>query len=238
MNVLITGDSHTAALKNGQNLLISHGEWPQHIDLTVKPLGSAEFFPTPFFVDKGDYAEINNVEFCKRFKQFPPADHKNSSIIYGFSGLFHTAGIRRHPAWTKFAPAHLIRDESPVSNTLLRRTIQDRTQYLLKFVDIILRTTDRLFVIEAPKPFRHAKALQTIRPEVISYIDGYYRELVKLELKARNIPIIALGSECYDEAGFMHEQYRHANNKDQHHGNAEYGRIMMKKILDFIINQY
>ena len=235
MKVLITGDSHTAALKGGQNLLISKGMWPQQVDLTIRPLGNGKFFTTPFFTDKGDYAEICNPEYRKQFIRFPPAEMESSDVIYGLSGLFHTGGLRRHQTWTEFSPFHIANQEYPVSNALLRQVIRDKTQYLLKFVDIILQNQKKLFVIEAPKPFRHTKSVNPIRTEVISYVDHYYRDFVKQELRLRNVPIITVSPECHDEAGFMLERYRSPKENDMHHGNAEFGQLMMKKILKFLI---
>lgn len=173
MKVLITSDSHTGALKHGQNLLTSRGRWPQQVDLTIQSFGNGKFLSTPFFIDKGDYAEICNPEYQQRFERFPPIDLENSDVIYGLSVLFHTAGLRRHNAWAEFAPSLLAFNTSPISNTLLRQAIKDRTQYFLKFIGIILHSEKKFFVIVAPKPFRHATALKLIKPEVLSYIDGY-----------------------------------------------------------------
>lgn len=235
MKVLITGDSHTGALKSGQNILINKGDWPKQIDLTIQPFGNGKFFSTLFFFDKGDYAKICNPEYQKRFERFPPIDLENSDVIYGLSGPLHTLRVLRHRAWSEFVPAPFTTNESPVSNALLNQIIQDDCQYLLKFIDIILRTQKKLFVIEAPRPFKHNNSLKVIRPEVFSYVDSYYRDFIRRELKLRNIPIISVNPDCYDESGFMLECYRSPKEDDMHHGNAEFGELMMKKILDFLI---
>lgn len=235
MKVLITGDSHTGALKSGQNLLVSKGEWPEEIDLTISFFGNAKFFPTPFFVDKGDYAEICNVEYRKQYARFPPPKWGECDVVYGFSGPLHTLRVSRSQAWSKFVPASLVVNEAPISNALLHRAILDDCRYLLGFIDIILRTSKKLFVIEPPRPFKHHRTLKLIRPDVFSYVDRYYRDFIKQELSARNVPIIEVSPECYDEEGFMLDCYRHLNEKDMHHGNAEFGELMMKKVLDFLL---
>lgn len=235
MKVLITGDSHTGPLKSGQNLLISKGEWPQRIDLTIRPLGNAKFFPTPFFVDKGDYAEIRNLTYRKQLERLPLLEIANSDTIYGLSGPLHTSRVLRNSAWSNFVPSQFALNEAPVSNALLHQTILDDCQYLLKLIDIIVRARKKLFVIEPPRPFKHNKSLKVIRPEVFSYVDGYYRDFIKQELKLRNIPIISVSPDCYDESGFMLECYRSPKEHDMHHGNAQFGELMMKKILDFLI---
>lgn len=234
MKVLITGDSHTGALHLAQKDMISKDEWPDQIDLTIKPLGGGHIFPTPFFIDRGDYAEISNLKYRKQFNRFPPLKEKNSDVIYGLSAPLHTARIRRRRAWSEFVPSQFAAQEVPLSNQLLRRVILDDCHYLLKFIDIILRTQNKVFVIEAPRPFKHDNSLTIIRPEVFIYVDAYYRDIIKQELKHRNVPIIEVTPECYDDAGFMLERYRNPNEDDMHHGNVEFGELMMKKVLKFI----
>lgn len=237
MKVLITGDSHAGTLQRGRKLLVSKGEWPEQVDLMIQPFGGGHIFPTPFFIDKGDHAEICNKDFRKQFKRFPPEKMENGDVIYGLSGPLHTARIRRSRAWSEFVPTQFAVDEAPISNALLNKVILDDCQYLLKFIDVILRTQKKLFVVEAPRPFKHDSALTSIRPEVFSYFDNYYRGLIKQELKLRNVPVIAVGPECYDEDGFMLECYRHPREDDMHHGNAEFGELMMKKVLEFLLEQ-
>ncbi len=235
MRVLITGDSHTGALLRGKQLLENKNEWPQQVNLTIRPLGRSMINATPFFVDRGDHAEIRNEEYRKRFKRFPPANMEKINVIYGLSGPLHTSRVLRHQAWSEFVPAPFTTNESPVSNALLNQVIQNDCQHLLKFIDIILRIRKKLFVIEAPLPFKHAA--KNIRPEVFTYVDSYYRNFIKQELKLRKVPLIAVDSECYDESGFMLECYRSPKENDMHHGNAEFGELMMKKILKFLLNE-
>lgn len=237
MQVLITGDSHTGVLERAKNLLIKKNEWPEQIDLTVKPLGGGYIFSTPFFIDRGDHAEICNPEYREQFDRFPPAEMDNTEVVYGLAGPLHTGRVRRSKAWSKFVPSQFAVNETPVSNALLRQVILDDCQYLLKFIDIILRTRKKIFVIEAPKPFRHDSSLNSTRAEVYSYIDSYYREVISQELSLRKVPIIKVSAECYDEKGFMLERYRNRRKSDMHHGNLEFGELMMKNILDFLLNE-
>jgi hypothetical protein len=238
MKVLITGDSHLGALKGGLGLLKQNGEWPQQIDLNIRPLGIATFANTPFFIDKGSYAEIYHPEYRKNFKRFPPWHLKNSDVIFGFSGPLHTARIRWQPDWSKFVPTQLVINEAPVSNALLEHLIYDDCRYLLAFIDIILRTNKRLFVIEAPRPFEHALNSKKTRPDVFIFIDNYYRDFMRRELMLRNVPVVSVSPDCYDsKIGFMFEHYRHPDPKDLYHANAQYGEIMMENVLKLLLNE-
>ena len=104
MTVIITGDSHTGALEKGRQLLADRGDWPELVDMTIKPLGGGHIFPTPFFIDRGDHAEISDLQFRKRFKRLPLSGSANSDVIYGLAGPLHTARLRRRRAWSEFVP--------------------------------------------------------------------------------------------------------------------------------------
>jgi hypothetical protein len=110
----------------------------------------------------------------------------------------------------------------------------DDYSYQLGLIDIILRTQDNFFVVESPRPFRHDTCLKFIKPEVLLYVDSFYRNSVKQELKLRNVAIIELNTDCYDDEGFMLDRFRHPNEDDVHHGNADFGELMIKNVLNYL----
>jgi hypothetical protein len=238
MKVLIIGDSHTAALEKGKKLLAEKSKLPDGIKLDIRCLGNHRIMRTPFFIDRGDYAEICNDEYRKQYNFFPPLSlkHDMENVVYGLSGLLFPGSVI---SWlSKFAaPSQLVLNEIPVSNALLTQLVLDDCQYLLKFIDIILRTKQKLFVIEGPQFFRDAHISKNCRHQLIKYFNDYYRVIIKKELENRNIPVIALNPECYDEHGFMLEKYRHENINDKLHGNALFGELMLKKAIDFLLSE-
>lgn len=77
----------------------------------------------------------------------------------------------------------------------LLNIFEDDQKYMLQLLDSIIKMGKKVFVIEAPYPFRHLPILSTVRKEVISYIDKQYRDFVKSKLEQRGIPIIRVPPE-------------------------------------------
>ena len=234
MKVLIIGDSHAAILQKGKDLMAVEDGCHAHIDITINPLGNGRLLATPFFVDRGDHAEIVNPTYRRRFARLPLVEEAGTSIVYGFSGPLHSSRVWRHPDWSRFAPAAVADEEAPVSAALIRRIVLDDQKYVLGLLDILMRAGKRTFVIEPPLPFRHHRALKDIRPEVLIHTDGEYRTIVRQELSKRSIPVVSVPAECIGADGFMLDSFKAERDNDQHHGNTQFGRLMMKAIVKFL----
>ncbi len=115
---------------------------------------------------------------------------------------------------------------------MLRRVILDDQQYILDLIDIFVRTKTEVFVIEAPRPFRHHPALKQIRPAVALAVDRAYRAVMRAEFAARSVPVVSAPAATIDDKGFTREEYGRPN--DPHHGNMQFGRLMMLEIDKFV----
>lgn len=229
--ILIFGDSHVAALKAGLDNIEAKGLIPKHIRISVRPLGVGGFLSTRFFEEKNGEIFFLNEQYRNNISKLPVDEE---TTLYGFSGNLHTTRVLRNIDWLNYAPFPLRLEEAPISSALLIKIFEDDQKYLLDFVDSLSRTGKKMFVVEAPHPFRHHRFFSAVRNEVISYIDTQYRLYVKKELNKRNIPFLLIPSECLDHEGFMLDRYRHTKKPDGHHANDEYGTIMMYKILQNI----
>jgi hypothetical protein len=130
VEVLIAGDSHMGSLKLGVDLIKEGGHWPEGLNLTLRPLGSGAYLETPFFINKGDYAEICEPAYRQRYKRFPPAED-NEGVIYGLCFALDTA-IWRHRDWSRYIPSTLAREHgSPVSEALLHHVIVRKIEYVI-----------------------------------------------------------------------------------------------------------
>lgn len=235
MKLFIIGDSHTGALERGRKDLETRGELPLHIDITIRALGTGFFFTTPFFTDRGDYAEVVEPSYRKAFERLPLPEEGNIEVVYGLCGPLHSARIWRHRDWRTFAPVALAKGEAPVSAAMTRRIVIDDVKYILSLIDIFKRLGKHVFVIEPPRPFRHHPALTLgTRPEVVIRVDMEYREIVRHELANRSISIISVPPLCIDTDGFMLSSFKHGNSNDHHHANYEFGEIMLKAIFRYL----
>ncbi|MBV8474743.1 MAG: hypothetical protein JO234_15105 [Hyphomicrobiales bacterium] len=231
MKVIITGESHTAALFMGQKQIVKEGKIPLQ-DILIRPLGGGHLLREPFFVDQGDHAEITQPELRRNYERLPLAAQAGERIVYGLCAPLHTARVWRETDWRSFAPLGHEVDETPVSPGMLRRVVLDDQRYVLDLIDIFARTKTEVFVIEAPRPFRHHPALKQIRPAVALAVDRAYRAAMRAELAARSVPIVSAPAATVDDKGFTREEFGRPD--DPHHGNMRFGRLMMLEVDKFV----
>lgn len=229
--ILIFGDSHVAALKAGLDNIEATGLIPKHIRISVQPLGIGGFLSTRFFEEKNGEIFFINEQYRNNILKLPVDEE---TTLYGFSGNLHTTRVLRNIDWLNNAPLPLRLEETPISSALLLKIFEDDQRYLLDFVDSMSRIGQKIFIIEAPHPFKYHRFFSTVRKEIIIYIDTQYRLYIKQELTKRNIPFLLIPPECLDHEGFMLDRYKHPKKPDGHHANDEYGITMMHKILQNI----
>ena len=170
-DVLVFGDSHTAALRRGQLAIEADGTWPADLRLAVRPLGGGHLATAPFFADRGDHAEVTLPEYRRQFDRLPRADDP-SDMVYGVSALLHPVRVWRAPAWQDFAPADMaLPDVAPVSSGTVRRLAIADGRPMLDLVALLRRIGRRVFAVEAPYPFRHHPALRRTPAAVVMRVD-------------------------------------------------------------------
>ena len=226
-DILLTGDSHTAALRKGQSAIEAEGRWPEQVRLSIRPLGPGQLTCEPFFIDRGDHAEITAAAYRRQMQRLPMNDDPPATI-YGMSAPLHSVRLWRHPAWQRFAPAAMAGGVSgtPVSSGMIERLVLEDQRNVLDLLALLKRLGKRVFVVEAPYPFHHHPVLRNTSRDLVRFVDGLYRNLVRRELMRMAVPIRCI------EHGFMLDLY--AQPGDHHHGNQRYGETMMDEILAFL----
>ncbi len=231
-DVLVFGDSHTAALRRGQIAIETDGLWPQDIRLTVRPLGGGHLATEPFFADRGDHADVTLPEYRRQFDRLPRADDP-PDMIYGVSALLHPVRVWRAPAWQDFAPADMaLPDRAPVSSGTVRRLALDDQTPMLELVALLRRIGRHVFAIEAPHPFRHHPALRRTPAAVVMRVDRLYRTTLRAELARLGVPVVDVPARCLDDEGFPRAEFGQPG--DPHHGNEAYGAVMMGEVLAYL----
>ncbi len=235
-DILLTGDSHTAALRKGQIAIEAEGRWPEQVRLSIRPLGGGHLTCEPFFVDRGDHAEITAAAYRRQLQRLP-MDDDPAATIYGLSAPLHSVRLWRHPAWQSFAPAAMAGGVSgtPVSSGMLQRLVLEDQRNVLDLLALLKRLGKRVFVVEAPYPFDHHPALRKTSRDLVRFVDRVYRDLIRRELTRLAIPIVAVPVRCVED-GFMLDVY--AQPGDHHHGNQRYGETMMDEVLAFLDREW
>lgn len=231
-DILLTGDSHTAALRKGQIAIEAESLWPERFRLSIQPLGGGHLTCEPFFIDRGDHAEITVAAYRRQVQRLPMNDDPPGTI-YGVSAPLHSVRLWRHPAWQHFAPAAMAGAASgtPVSSGMMQRLVLDDQRNVLDLLALLKRLDKRVFVIEAPYPFHHHPAMRKTSRDLVRFVDGFYRNLVRRELMRLEVPVVAVPAGCVED-GFMLDRF--AQPGDHHHGNQHYGRTMMDEVLAFL----
>ncbi len=235
MKVIITGDSHTAALRSGLDMLMGLDDLPQDLQIDIKQLGGGGGLRTPFFIDRGSYAEMTDPTHQKRITRLPVSDEQESYGYYGICGPLHTIRLwRNKDYWQKYTPFTSQGGQAPISTSLLRHIVLQDQRYIMQLVGLLKRVGVKVFVIEAPKPYRHHPILELVDPNAIIYIDGFYRKVIREHLAELDVPVIDVPNACYDAEGFMLEEFRHDSPTDDYHANKEFGAIMIKQTIEFL----
>jgi hypothetical protein len=73
-----------------------------------------------------------------------------------------------------------------------------------------------------------------VEPDAVLTMFQGYRNIMKDELTKRSLPFIDIPEESLDPEGYMLPQYRHPDPADEHHANAEFGALMIRRIEDWL----
>ncbi len=233
-DVLVFGDSHTAALRRGQVAIETDGQWPDAVRLTVHPLGGGHLATEPFFADRGSHAEITLPEYRRQFARLP-REEDAPGTVFGVSAPLHPVRLWRHPGWQSMAPADMAampEGAAPVSSGMVRRLALADQGPMLALLGLLRRLGAPVFAIEAPYPFRHHPALRRTPAAVVMRVDRLYRETIRAELDRLGVAVVGVPERCRDAEGFTLDSFGQVG--DPHHGTAAYGAIMMAEVLDHL----
>ncbi len=230
MTLYICGNSHTRALRAGASLL----EQEEGADpMVVFPLGTADNEAEQFSKIENGKVVLTNERFRRKLKQFFGFDNFEPEHRWGICLGNHNARIFRDEGWLDAAPSWLnLKGKAPVSEALFARIVEADQIHIRNFMEQLLQTGVRPFVISAPWPLRtHPAMTETgIAPEIVKAIDTRARVLFAQWLSERRISIVTPPAETADEDGFLLPQFAKGGD-DPYHGNNTYGRLMMRRVL-------
>lgn len=230
MNCLLVGDSHLGSLRQALNLARKGADAARFEGIVVRAMGRGHLMRGTFFADRGDHAEIIDAEFRARVERVPPLDRAYDWI--GVSGPMNTARVWRDPAFAEFKPYPLA-GGVPVSVATLRAAVEADVRRSIEFVEVVARNA-RVFVIEAPWPFRAHRSVKANGAETVQFVHRWYRKHVLGELARLGIPVLEVGADCVDADGFMNEAFHHEKATDRYHANAGFGKLVLERVLQRI----
>lgn len=230
--LFITGDSHVGALRKGHDLLAGTGRLPARPAIAFRPMGTSTLMRTPFFLDRSDHLEITVPRFRQQVPALPAPGFATGDTIYCVAGPLNFHSFLSRKWWVhNWVVGMPPRRGAPVSRGLLRHALLDMEFHELTLLRRLRELGERVCVIEPPALFRHHPALAHTPAQSLLALSRLCRDLVAEALGRMGIDIVAVPTECLDEEGFMLPAFRHERPTDGNHGNAEFGAIMLGRLL-------
>lgn len=237
MHVLIVGDSHTAALERGRQLLADSGALPEGIDWRIQPLGTGARMNTAFWhEDRGD-AVIADPVYRQRLPKLPPDDPRPDAI--GLSMPLWSGRVMRELISGDTVP-HDFGAHDPgapgrrISNALFARIVAVDQQYILGLTRFLAGLGLPVFAIEPPGIFRDYRQLVRVTPAHALALQARVRALQAEAVRRAGASVIPLPAGTIDADGFMKAEFRHDDPTDSHHANGAFGVLRLQQIADFL----
>ena len=233
-HLLVTGDSHSAAVKRGLDLLIAEGKVPEGFEIDVVGLGGGQHMIESFFEVREGVAFMTHPTFAKRLPVLPVPGADVRGTIYVWCGLFHFAKAWRDRTWLDFRPSTLAVKGAPLSMALVSEVLLDWVKHCLELLQLVRQSGARVVVMETPRPFRHHWALKHIPAEVVIEVDRHLLGVMARECEVRRLEVVRIPEHCMDEEGFMRLEWRNEVETDEHHANREFGALMIQELCAYL----
>ncbi len=228
MRAMIVGDSHTGVLNQARLRMEREGRLPDDIALNIRPLAGGPTLARPFFEEIDGVAVMTEPGIKARMPRLPPAGARYDVI--GLSGPLHPVRVWRNRHWQDYriqpSGGHI-----PVSQALFRRVVFDDQGPMLRLIELLQAQDIGVLVVEPPRPFRHHPSVEALGADLVIDLDRRYRGLVRAWLTAHGVVTVDVPDACLDGDGFMKPVYRSDVPTDPHHGNADFGELMVARAL-------
>lgn len=228
--IILTGDSHLAAIKRGADLL----EDPRvRSRFVFWPIGSAAVARAAFH----DRDQRNGSVTVVPSRSSPLVFSQASMVAVGpdaslvISLPLHSVRFLRFYSWETHVPWRHAREEVALSDRMVEEMIDEDCLHAVAFVRDVAQVLPRVHVLEAPRLFGNSNVLKERRPEVLLDLQEAYRERVRTKLAKLGVPVIDQPSETITEDGMTDLAYDNENPGDQYHANGAYGKLALEAVL-------
>jgi len=237
MQILILGDSHTIALDKGSKLLVNSGRIPADTEIKAAYLYPGYKVGSEFYWKDENAIRFKGLKLKNKLKEVLgskqiTATHKD--IVFAFSSGFYHRGLIETMLREKLLPWDLmpeVKGVRRISSQEMHNLVLGFNKYLFKFFQDLQGFGIKFFLV-APPPPRADDRIGLIRPAQQGHIqiDPICRAIVKTWYDQNNIEYVTPPSETFRN-GVLSEQYHETENNDDHHGNSNYGALMIERII-------
>lgn len=232
--IRIFGDSHCATLTRVWQT--SRNEPPFNRISSINMLAAATAFYEPFFRVEDGRIQLTAPLFEGRMAGLCD---QNGFLIENGSDLlislgFHTNTFLNSKLFHQHMPYFCAPEKRHpfISTAAIASIVTHYHHDVLDFFDVLIKRGQSLTVLSAPPPTRRFGLLpRGFSPVSVIRLDRLVRETMMSEFARRNIPVILPPEKTKDADGFLLEQYLIEDERDPHHGNMNYSREFLLKIL-------
>lgn len=235
--IVVTGNSHVNALRLGAMQLGAELSRMSDRELRIGMLGNGKFTHRQFFRECDAGAVIVEPEYVDALKALTGTDViGQTGVTYGICLGFHSPPVFRQPMWQVSALSEYVGNarERPISSAVLEAMVEHNNRYMYGFFDALRRAGVDFFVISAPPPRRDHPCLAKTPESTVIAVDAAFRTSVARHLESKGVQYVMPPSEAYDADGFLPDELAMKAPRDVHHGNADYGSLMLRKVLEFV----
>lgn len=232
MTVWLCGNSQSRALMKGCLAMADADP-----DINAFVLGNAKYELRDYSRIEKDLVTVTVEEYAEHLETATGKSYFDKSAVWGFCQGTHNARIYRNAFWNNCDPSEVAAPRRrPISLAVLDAIIEADQQYIKLFHRRLRETSTRFFVISCPPPRAdHPCVSSGTRLEAIGYIDQRARTLMRNHLTELNVTFVDYPSEAATPEGLLKPEFYAPDRpgvKDTHHANADYGLIMMRRVLD------
>ncbi|KQS53661.1 hypothetical protein ASG17_14150 [Brevundimonas sp. Leaf363] len=238
--LLIGGDSHTVAIGRG---LQKFKPEPNDIPLAVSAYKLFEFPKTqgrePFFARDGERivwtvdTMAANWAALSGEPDLSVETLKDTTLALCMG--FTTTNLLRKPDWKRYASWRLrrLKPRQLISDGLIVQMGFDFFQHTLGFFEAGRALGLEMIAVEAPPVRSDELAIaKGARAEVILDVDRIVRLAMRARLEAMGVVVLAPPADAVAETGFLKDDLRKIHRNDWHHGNQDYGLLVMRQLYD------
>lgn len=235
--LVLVGNSHVNALRLASEEFSD--ELPTRFDgIAGLVVQAAPNETTTFWSTTSDGVTMAAAEAREKLERRTGRSWFDARDVWGVCMGLHTVALLRAPFWRSHAPSHLAEFPTlPASPRLVGEIVDAAQERVHAFLLELQRHKVPAFVVSTP-PLRHDHRFRDVlAPDVVAHIDTLARATMQRFCDEHGIGYVAPPAQTRDSAGFflrpdLRKMTPSMGREDLHHANTEYGKLMMRAVVD------
>jgi hypothetical protein len=234
MTTIIIGDSHVNALREGADLLQPNELASWSGKLKIGSLGTGSIALKPFSKVINGKVVFDNPRYSRAFLALNVRGFfRTGGVKYGISFGFHSLPVVANSVWRDASPWRIASKYGrvPVSSGVLAAMMNANNKHMHSFYEQLLASGIDFFAISAPPLRADHPIFSELEAEVVLEVDREFRKASAAFFEQRGIPVVYPPEIAYSSDGILRHDLAKIAPDDTHHGNSEYGAMMLRHIL-------